>query len=299
MAFAEQAPAAHLVLHSTPSAQGSESIASATKLGLMETLTLARDTALCTRHLNEDELSRHFAIANQQSFLANSGSSERHHRPAGGAQSAALKSGVHKWYDPIADAIRARTEREAPARDMQLNLFEFINFLVRVAFARCNPQWGSKYNKKDLTPVPESVAMVLDGFLPRAKRDTSAVFRETIANDGDTKAVLGEYRERLHDWLRLALRKDSGKADAQGSGATRLNYGLWVSLMDGPDAEQLKPGMPRAPCPKMVGEWDCKQESQITGDERTSPRNQITLFAKLSIPQVRHLPTSPHISPQL
>ena len=59
------------------------------------------------------------------------------------------------------------------------------------------------------------------------------------------------------------------------------------TLMDGPDAEQLKPGMPRRRARKMVGEWDCKQESQITGDERVLPRSQITMTAKLSIPQVR------------
>jgi hypothetical protein len=108
-----------------------------------------------------------------------------------------------------------------------------------------------------------------------------------LQNDAHTQLVLSEYRERLHDWLRLALRKESGKADAQGSQPTRLSYGLWVSLMDGPDAEQLKPGMPRAACPKMVGEWDVKQESQITGDERTAARAQITIRAKLSIPRVR------------
>ena len=37
----------------------------------------------------------------------------------------------------------------------------------------------------------------------------------------------------------------------------------------------------------MVGEWYLSQESQITGDERTSRKNQITFKAKLSIPQCR------------
>ena len=144
---------------------------------------------------------------------------------------------------------------------------------------------GLKYNKKDLTPVPESVQIVLDGLLPRAKMDRSIEFRQEMTNDMSCQMVLSEFRERLHDWLRLALRKDAGKADASGGhSATRLSYQLWVSLMDGPDPEQLKPGVPRArACPKMVGEWSVKQESQITGDERTMPRNQITIKAKLSI----------------
>ena len=44
---------------------------------------------------------------------------------------------------------------------------------------------------------------------------------------------------------------------------------MWVMLMDGPDAETKEIMGPRAPCPKMVGEWLLTQESMITGDERT------------------------------
>ena len=80
---------------------------------------------------------------------------------------------------------------------------------------------------------------------------------------------------------------ESAPGDGTNNAPTRLTYSLWVSLMDGPDAEQQKAGMPRAACPKMVGEWDVKQESQITGDERTLARAQITIRAKLSVPQVR------------
>ena len=65
------------------SIQGSESLSSATKLGMMELLTLAKDTALCTRAFPEDELTRHFAAANAQQALAESGSADRHARVAG------------------------------------------------------------------------------------------------------------------------------------------------------------------------------------------------------------------------
>ena len=69
--------------------------------------------------------------------------------------------------------------RVAEKADMQLNLFEFINVLARIAFWRANPQWGSKYNKKELTPVPESTIMLLrDCILPKAKRDASAQFKQ-------------------------------------------------------------------------------------------------------------------------
>ena len=53
--------------------------------------------------------------------------------------------------------------------------------------------------------------------------------------------VLSEYREKLHDWLRLALRKDVGGAkEGLNAAAAKLTYGMWISLMDGPDPEQQK-----------------------------------------------------------
>ena len=266
------------------SIQGAMSISSATKLGLMEMLQLVKDTSMATRHFSEDEISRHFVAANSQAAIAASGSSERHKYQAG----VAPKPDKPKYYDPIAEALRKRRENEVSSNDMQLNLFEFVCFIVKCGFWRCNPLWGSKFNKKDLTPVPDSVRIFLGGFLPRAKRDTSHEFRKVLQSDSTTQAVLSQYRERLHDWLRLALRSDSGNKEAGAQqGTVRMTYALWQTLMDGPDAEQLKPGMPRPACPRMVGEWDCKQESEITGDERVLPRSQITMTAKLSIPQVR------------
>ena len=37
----------------------------------------------------------------------------------------------------------------------------------------------------------------------------------------------------------------------------------------------------------MVGEWRFSQESEITGDERVSKKNQLHFKAALSIPQIR------------
>ena len=157
--------------------------------------------------------------------------------------------------------------------------------------------------------VPECVSLLLDGFLPRAQRDTSAEFRAALAADAPTQSVLAEYREKLHDWLRTVTRRDAQVADG-GPPPQRITYALWVALMDGPSAEQRKPGGPRPACPKMVGEWSVRQESppshafprlpspshtfyrvrqesQVTGDERTMRRVQLEIRAKLSIPQVR------------
>jgi glycine betaine/proline transport system substrate-binding protein len=65
------------------SIQGTMTISSATKLGVMELLTLAKDTQLCNKQFNEDELTRQFSAANAQTALAESGSAERHATVAG------------------------------------------------------------------------------------------------------------------------------------------------------------------------------------------------------------------------
>ena len=260
------------------SVSGSDSIGNATKVGLMEMLTIAKDTDLCTKEFKVDELTRHFCSANAEAAIAASGSSDRHKMKGKAKEADAQVKGI---------GISAPTSRQAKkdaTADMQLNLFEFINFLVRTAFWRANPQWGSKYNKKDLTPVPESTQILLEEcILPKAKRDTSGEFKKVLAGDQATQAVLAEYREKLQNWLRPILRKER-RIDNPNP---QMTYKMWVALMDGPDPETRERGGSKPPCPKMVGEWFLAQESQITGDERTSRKNQITFKAKLSIPQCR------------
>ena len=123
---------------------------------------------------------------------------------------------------------------------------------MRVAFWRCNPQWGSKCNKKDLTPVPESTQILLEEcILPKAKRDTSGEFKKVLAGDQATQSVLAEYREKLQNWLRPILRKER-RIDNPNP---QMTYKMWVALMDGPDPETRERGAAKPPCPKMVGEW--------------------------------------------
>ena len=49
---------------------GSESIASATKIGVMEFLTFAKDTQICTIEFKTEQLTRQFYVANAQYALA-------------------------------------------------------------------------------------------------------------------------------------------------------------------------------------------------------------------------------------
>ena len=128
----------------------------------MEMLSLAKDCDICNRDFKVDELTRHFVSANQSDHNA---STDRHKLPSSAASARIAKTVSSRTArsargsDPLAAAMGAKGKNAAP--DMQLNVYEFINFLARVAFWRANPHWGSKYNKRDLTPVPEAVDLLL------------------------------------------------------------------------------------------------------------------------------------------
>lgn len=284
------------------SVQGSASIGNATKIGLMEMLTFATDAGICTPDFKVDELTRHFWVSNMEAALAASGSADRHRMSPPGRPTSARRASPSRTMSPSRSMASPRSgasgsphglRRGSAAKataDQQLNLCEFINFLVRVAFWRANPQWGLKHNRRELTPVPESVEILLEEcVLPRAKRDTSAEFRKALAADAATLSVLADYEPKLLRWLRRILHKYYG-CDYWPD--LKIPYSEWINLMDGPGGE----GVPwsasdeakrRARSPKMVGEWFLSQESEITGDERTAAQNVLTFKAALSIPQVR------------
>jgi len=171
--------------------------------------------SISTKEFKIDELTRHFTTANSQAKVATSGSSERNKAPKfgtiGGQMTVRDKALKAQQDRKVTDSSKgARVAKEV---DAQLNLFEFINLLVRIAFWRANPQWGSKYNKKDLTPVPESTQILLEEcILPNARRDTSGEFKKVLQADAATQGVLTEYRDRLQAWLRPILRKERSHA---------------------------------------------------------------------------------------
>ena len=167
-------------------------------------------------------------------------------------------------------APRRRRAARKPKVDKDLTLFEFVNCLAHLAFWRLNPQHGSKYNKRELTPVPQFVSMLLNYcFLPNAKRDTSAEFRKVLAEDADVQKVLQQNTPKLQEWLRPILRRERSAATPN----PKMTYKLWVSLMDGPSPAEMAAAArgegPKPACPKQVGNRGIMQESQITGDERT------------------------------
>ena len=126
------------------SVAGSESIGNATKIGIMEMLNIVKDTDLVTKEFKVDELTRHFMTANSLEAVKNSGSSERNtikglsaSRNKVEKDKAALPNDKSAKSARAQDKYAAKTSREdgGTGVDQQLNLFEFINFLVRVALA--------------------------------------------------------------------------------------------------------------------------------------------------------------------
>ena len=116
--------------------------------------------------------------------MAASGSVERHADPNKQKKgSAGIHTGRGASPGKKRGASPAKERPGKPKVDKDLTLFEFVNCLAHLAFWRLNPQHGSKYNKRELTPVPQCVSMLLnDCVLPNAKRDTSAEFKKVLAD---------------------------------------------------------------------------------------------------------------------
>ena len=288
------------------SIQGTESIGNATKMGLQEALAFTADCRVARAGFETADITRAFYVANSLDAIRASSSADRHRMPSssgsparpssarGGSSPArrpAPRSASPRSASPRSASRGRRQGSAATGVDQQLNLYEFVNFLVRLGFDRYNAKLEQAAHAAgaELTPVPQAVGLFLDEcVLPLAKRDESAAFRQRLLADAPTQEVLREYRGKLLRWMTRICRKHYGT----DKDPVVLPYDEWVNLMDGPDGNSVPwsasdEAKRRARCPKMVGEWAVQQESQISGDERTSTHNRLTFRAKLSIPQVR------------
>ena len=151
---------------------------------MMEFLQFLKDAQICNKDFKVDEATRHFSTANATQVMAASGSVERHADPNKQKKgSAGIHTGRGASPGKKRGASPAKERPGKPKVDKDLTLFEFVNCLAHLAFWRLNPQHGSKYNKRELTPVPQCVSMLLnDCVLPNAKRDTSAEFKKVLAD---------------------------------------------------------------------------------------------------------------------
>jgi hypothetical protein len=106
---------------------------------------------------------------------------------------------------------------------------EFLEAIVKLAFARSNPEFG-EVGKADASAVPEPLpgcleTMLKNHLLLNAKRDALADVMRKMASDGPTKAVLANRR----DALRMRFEKLS-KSDAKAAAAKASGKGPLVSM---------------------------------------------------------------------
>ena len=70
-----------------------------------------------------------------------------------------------------------------PAANSELVLYEFINVITRVSFARLNPEFGelTMEHQDTILPVPQCLDQTLrEAIMPKAHRDDAMEFRTKV-----------------------------------------------------------------------------------------------------------------------
>ena len=138
--------------------------------------------------------------------MAASGSVERHADPNKQKKgSAGIHTGRGASPGKKRGASPAKERPGKPKVDKDLTLFEFVNCLAHLAFWRLNPQHGSKYNKRELTPVPVRAARTqreLPHAVPRLTAPRSLLQPQCVlpnAKSSCTKRdTSAEFKKRRH-----------------------------------------------------------------------------------------------------
>ena len=137
-----------------------------------------------------------------------------------------------------ADAVKdpAALKKGATA-DGNLELQEFLEAVVKLAFHRANPEFGKKGTSKDFvkTPLPEClVTMLKDNLLLNAKRDALAETKKQLFADPKAmeairknKDVLKARVEKLAKADVAATASSSKKADGKSVSLERLMQELF------------------------------------------------------------------------
>ena len=130
---------------------------------------------------------------------------------------------------------RVKTGTSAEGGDNGLELHEFLECIVMLAFARANPKYGqvgkSDPEKNDLDVLPGCLSSLLTGcILQKAKRDEAPKWLSEIVTSSDCRAAI----DQREDELRMEWRRAAGKGQ-QGSQMTNKNMtdtGLTMSIDD-------------------------------------------------------------------
>ena len=236
---------------------GSDTAEDAMEMEMAEFKDFVDECGLETKAINFDLMTNNFIKAN----ATNSAQVRDQH--AESRRSAATKMDQRTTAE--VSKVKGTSDGQEAKKDQELVLYEFIALLVRIAFQRANPTFGNFGNKKAVVHLPGCLqSMLVDEILPRARKDTSAAFRETVMEDKSVKTVIEEYQDRIHQWYKKQTADDT----KQTTITDKLQMDQWMRICDEKD---------------LVGIWECYRESDITGDPATKKK-----YAwRLSLPQVK------------
>ena len=173
-----------------------------------------------------------------------------------------------------AKKVAGKNDGTEAKRDQELVLYEFLNMLVRISFQRANPTLGNFGSKAPIVHLPGCLEkMIVDEILPRSRRDTAMLFRETLYAEQSVQAVIEEYREKMHGWY-----KDVTANDKDANVITdKLTFEDWLRVCKDGDSSNANKPAGSVERNALVGVWRCHRESEVTGDPRTASRAAPTM----------------------
>lgn len=104
----------------------------------------------------------------------------------------------------------------------QLELHEFFEAIVKLAFHRANPDFGDKGSTKEFVPQPLPdclTSMLKDNLLLNAKRDALGEIKAQIGADVEAQAALRSQKEALRAKFERLAKSDTSAAAAAKKGA--------------------------------------------------------------------------------
>ena len=180
---------------------GSDTAEDATEMEMAEFYDFVSECGLETRQVRFDQMTIQFQKANA---VNSAQAREAHHdvRRSAGTKRDAKAAEVAR--------VKGSNDGTEAVKDAELVLYEFIGLLVRIAFQRANPTFGNYGNKRPVVPLPDCLVSMLEvEVLPRARKDQSAQFRETVMQELSVKAVLEEYSSKLRAWYDRCTTNDT------------------------------------------------------------------------------------------
>ena len=244
---------------------GGESAEDAVEMTMSEFKDLVKDVGLETKDFKFDVMQNMFKKANALN------NNEAHMQRKAEAGNSDVKQGAGSKVKTLEEKSRRRSKRAQSQRDQEMDnelvLYEFVELLVRIAFWRANPYHGIHKLATQLIPLPDCLYSLLhEVILPNAVRDDTAAFKERLRSDAHLNASLRAAEPRLRAWFNVHTQSMWLREQRRA-----MQFQQWQDLLKrgwgtrGPHTAQPQVGY----CPGyLVGTWEIRQDSEITGDER-------------------------------